>query len=172
MLVAGSVTVAYTVEWVRWVRVVTDSEALDPELLEYDNGYDTELDEAETPSEDCTRDVEAGSVEEPTEGYELLDVGIAVEPVSYPSLDVVPMIVGKVSISEYDVLLLLEVLVAGCVSVPLLVYAGPVSIQEQADDTLDGSLSHLETNLGSPVVAVFVAVVYVAQNCSPAAEAA
>lgn len=39
-----------------------------------------------------------------------------------------------------------------------------VTIQEQADDIRDGTLEHCETNVGSPVVSICTAVVYVAQK--------
>jgi hypothetical protein len=40
----------------------------------------------------------------------------------------------------------------------------PVTMHEQAEDTRDGTPEHCETKVGNPVVAVWRAVVYVAQN--------
>lgn len=46
----------------------------------------------------------------------------------------------------------------------VVVDTGAVTMQEQADEIRDGILEHCETKVGSPVVPVCIAVVYIAQN--------
>ena len=92
----------------------------------------------------------------------------------YPS-EVVGMIVGNVSKSETEVVLL-EVALAELAVTPLLLEtevddAEPVSTHEQAEDTLVGSLPHCDTNVGKPVVALFTVAVYDAQYCAPEEDA-
>lgn len=48
--------------------------------------------------------------------------------------------------------------------------AGTVEIHEQADEIADGEFLHFETYDGSPVVAVLIVVVYVAQKAAAAED--
>lgn len=135
----------------------------------------------ETPSEDPTELLEpvisavgeegisemsvAGKISEALADEDIPEVWVASE-LWYAVVEAVPMIVGNDSRFDTEVMLLLDaVVVSEFVTVPSLLetevgaVGGPVSTQEQAEDTLEGSLSHLDTNFGSPVVAVFTLAV-------------